>query len=74
MNHVGKYFPPTSKFIPRLSIYPSTNYQTNSTMDKAKASVKSFLAKDGKHDTTVHEVRIQFILHSKVGAKSSIRL
>lgn len=26
-------------------------------MDKAKAAVGSFLNKDGKHDTTVHEVR-----------------
>ena len=26
-------------------------------MDKAKAAVGSFLHKDGKHDTTVHEVR-----------------
>jgi hypothetical protein len=25
-------------------------------MEKAKAAVRNFLSKDGKHDTTVHEV------------------
>lgn len=36
---------------------------TSSTikMDKAKAAVGSFLNKDGKHDTTVHEVRESII-------------
>jgi len=35
-------------------------------MDKAKASVKSFLSKDGKHDTTVHETVNPAITHETV--------
>ncbi|KAF4634068.1 hypothetical protein G7Y89_g4047 [Cudoniella acicularis] len=30
-------------------------------MDRAKAAVSDFLSKDGKHDTTVHEVDINFL-------------
>jgi hypothetical protein len=45
---------PDSQFIqvkfPVYSTYPTIN------MEKAKAAVSSFLSKDGKHDTTVHEV------------------
>ena len=40
--------------------YPTTNQLINQSieMEKAKAAVGSFLSKDGKHDTTVHEVRV----------------
>lgn len=34
-------------------------------MEKAKAAVGNFLSKDGKHDTTVHEV-ILYISHPHV--------
>jgi hypothetical protein len=43
-----------------LSTYPIFNHNnlTSSNMEKAKAAVGNFLHKDGKHDTTVHEVNL----------------
>jgi hypothetical protein len=32
-------------------------------MEKAKAAVGNFLSKDGKHDTTVHEVTLNLPEH-----------
>ncbi|TVY32316.1 hypothetical protein LOCC1_G008536, partial [Lachnellula occidentalis] len=42
---------------PNLTTTTTTTHThtTSITMDKAKAAVGSFLSKDGKHDTTVHE-------------------
>lgn len=34
----------------------TTKLTTSINMEKAKAAVGNFLHKDGKHDTTVHEV------------------
>merc|ERR1712093_728345 len=42
-------------FPPRLSTPKLQKIYTITQMDKAKAAVGSFLHKDGKHDTTVHE-------------------
>jgi hypothetical protein len=44
----------------------SYHHQTPFTMDKAKAAVSSFLTKDGKHNTTVHETVNPAIQHEKV--------
>jgi hypothetical protein len=36
----------------------STYHHTSIKMEKAKAAVGNFLSKDGKHDTTIHEVNM----------------
>merc|ERR1712029_89887 len=45
----------SDSFPPRLSTPKLQKIYTITQMDKAKAAVGSFLHKDGKHDTTVHE-------------------
>merc|ERR1712093_278669 len=45
----------SDSFPPRLSTPKLQKIYTITQMDKAKAAVGSFLRKDGKHDTTVHE-------------------
>jgi hypothetical protein len=39
-----------------ISLEFSTQNKQHITMEKARAAVGSFLSRDGKHDTTVHEV------------------
>merc|ERR1711974_53217 len=45
----------SDSFPPRLSTPKLQKIYTITQMDKAKTAVGSFLHKDGKHDTTVHE-------------------